>query len=168
MATARGRSSGRSCHSRTEAPPSEWITRSLHSRACASLGRGDPGDNQSAFDRGRGQPRPRSEGWRTRFGLLATGGDCYAYCALAAGFIHLVIETGLKPHDIVALAPIIEGAGGINNHLGGGKRLRRAAGSSRRAIGRSMIRPGACCSGDRLGRRKPIYRPWSSEPARFL
>jgi myo-inositol-1(or 4)-monophosphatase len=41
------------------------------------------------------------------------GGDCYAYCMLAAGHVDLVIETGLKPHDIVALIPIIEGAGGI-------------------------------------------------------
>jgi myo-inositol-1(or 4)-monophosphatase len=32
---------------------------------------------------------------------------------LAAGHVDLVIETGLKPHDIVALIPIIEGAGGI-------------------------------------------------------
>ena len=36
-----------------------------------------------------------------------------SFCALAAGFADLVIETGLKPHDIVALAPIIEGAGGV-------------------------------------------------------
>src|ERR1700730_10421728 len=41
------------------------------------------------------------------------GGDCYAYCMLAAGHVDLVIETGLKPHDIVALIPIIQGAGGI-------------------------------------------------------
>jgi myo-inositol-1(or 4)-monophosphatase len=45
--------------------------------------------------------------------LTRYGGDCYAYCALAAGFVDLVIETNLKPHDIVALAPIIEGAGGV-------------------------------------------------------
>ncbi|SRR5258707_8686342 len=40
------------------------------------------------------------------------GGDCYAYCMLAAGHIDLVIETGLKPHDVLALIPIIAGAGG--------------------------------------------------------
>ena len=45
--------------------------------------------------------------------LIRYGGDCYAYCALAAGFVDLVVETNLKPHDIVALAPIIEGAGGV-------------------------------------------------------
>ena len=32
---------------------------------------------------------------------------------LAAGHVDLVIEAGLKQHDIVALIPIIEGAGGI-------------------------------------------------------
>lgn len=41
------------------------------------------------------------------------GGDCYGYCLLAAGHIDLVIEAGLKPYDIVALIPIIEGAGGV-------------------------------------------------------
>ena len=45
--------------------------------------------------------------------LSRYGGDCYAYCMIAAGFVDLVVETGLKPHDIVALIPIIEGAGGI-------------------------------------------------------
>jgi myo-inositol-1(or 4)-monophosphatase len=32
---------------------------------------------------------------------------------LAAGLIDLVIETEIKPHDIVPLVPIIAGAGGI-------------------------------------------------------
>ena len=40
------------------------------------------------------------------------GGDCYTYCLLAAGLVDIVIETGLKPHDVVALIPIIERAGG--------------------------------------------------------
>jgi myo-inositol-1(or 4)-monophosphatase len=45
--------------------------------------------------------------------LSRYGGDCYAYCMLAAGHVDLVIETELKPYDIVALVPIITGAGGI-------------------------------------------------------
>jgi len=45
--------------------------------------------------------------------LSRYGGDCYAYCVLAAGHVDLVIETELKPHDVLALIPIIEGAGGI-------------------------------------------------------
>jgi myo-inositol-1(or 4)-monophosphatase len=45
--------------------------------------------------------------------LSRYGGDCYAYCMLAAGQIDLVIETEIKPHDIVPLIPIVVGAGGI-------------------------------------------------------
>jgi myo-inositol-1(or 4)-monophosphatase len=45
--------------------------------------------------------------------LSRYGGDCYAYCMLAAGQIDLIIETELKPHDVVALIPIIAGAGGV-------------------------------------------------------
>jgi myo-inositol-1(or 4)-monophosphatase len=45
--------------------------------------------------------------------LSRYGGDCYAYCVLAAGHVDLIIETELKPHDVLALIPIIEGSGGI-------------------------------------------------------
>jgi myo-inositol-1(or 4)-monophosphatase len=45
--------------------------------------------------------------------LSRYGGDCYAYCMLAAGQIDLVIETEIKAHDIVPLIPVIVGAGGI-------------------------------------------------------
>ena len=45
--------------------------------------------------------------------LSRYGGDCYAYAMLAAGHIDLVIETEIKPHDIVPLIPIIAGAGGV-------------------------------------------------------
>jgi myo-inositol-1(or 4)-monophosphatase len=52
--------------------------------------------------------------------LSRYGGDCYAYCMIAAGFVDLVIEAGLKQHDIVALIPIVEGAGGIVTDWNGG------------------------------------------------
>jgi myo-inositol-1(or 4)-monophosphatase len=52
--------------------------------------------------------------------LSRYGGDCYAYCMLAAGHVDLVIETELKPYDIVPLIPIIEGAGGIVTTWEGG------------------------------------------------
>ena len=45
--------------------------------------------------------------------LSRYGGDCYAYCMLAAGQIDLIIETEINPYDIVALIPIVTGAGGI-------------------------------------------------------
>jgi myo-inositol-1(or 4)-monophosphatase len=44
--------------------------------------------------------------------LARYGCDCYAYCMVAAGQADLVIEAGLQPYDIVALIPIVEGAGG--------------------------------------------------------
>jgi myo-inositol-1(or 4)-monophosphatase len=44
--------------------------------------------------------------------LSRYGGDCYAYCMLAAGHVDLVIETELKPYDVLPLVPIIAGAGG--------------------------------------------------------
>ena len=45
--------------------------------------------------------------------LSRYGGDCYAYCMLAAGHVDLVIETELKPYDVLPLMPIIVGAGGL-------------------------------------------------------
>jgi len=39
------------------------------------------------------------------------GGDCYNYAMLAAGYLDLVVESQLKPYDIVPLIPILEGAG---------------------------------------------------------
>ena len=45
--------------------------------------------------------------------LSRYGGDCYAYCMLAAGHLDLIIETELKPYDVAALIPIVNGAGGI-------------------------------------------------------
>ena len=44
----------------------------------------------------------------TRYGL-----DAYGYARLAAGTIDMVAETGLKSHDVAALIPVIEGAGGV-------------------------------------------------------
>src|SRR6476646_4320995 len=56
--------------------------------------------------------------------LARYGGDCYAYCMLAAGHVDLVIETGLQPHDVVALIPIIEGAGGVVTRWEGGSAVK--------------------------------------------
>jgi len=48
------------------------------------------------------------------------GGDCYAYGLLASGFMDLVVEAGLKPHDFCALVPVVEGAGGTITDWQGG------------------------------------------------
>jgi histidinol phosphatase-like enzyme (inositol monophosphatase family) len=52
--------------------------------------------------------------------LSRYGVDCYAYAMLASGQVELVVEVGLKPHDIVGLIPIIEGAGGLITNWTGG------------------------------------------------
>ena len=41
------------------------------------------------------------------------GGDCYNYALLASGHIDIVVEAGLKLHDLAALVPVVEGAGGL-------------------------------------------------------
>lgn len=46
--------------------------------------------------------------------------DAYAYALLATGELDLVIESGLKRHDVVALVPVIEGAGGVVTDWRGG------------------------------------------------
>lgn len=97
---------------RGDAPPTEWATRSIRTRACESLAQAtimttSPWLITDESDRELYRALEKD----TR--LIRYGGDCYAYCALAAGFVDLVVETNLKPHDIVALVPIIEGAGGV-------------------------------------------------------
>jgi len=52
--------------------------------------------------------------------LRRFGGDCYAYCMLAMGFVDLVVEASMGPYDIQALIPIVEGAGGIVTDWQGG------------------------------------------------
>lgn len=49
---------------------------------------------------------------RGRARMIRYGGDCYAYCMLAAGHIDAIVEPGLQSYDIVALIPIVERAGG--------------------------------------------------------
>jgi myo-inositol-1(or 4)-monophosphatase len=96
--------------------------RALHVRPCAAL------SEAMMFTT---SPTLMNGADRTAFGrvenavkLSRYGGDCYAYCMLAAGHVDLVIETGLKPHDIMALIPIIEGAGGFVTSWEGGSAVK--------------------------------------------
>jgi len=85
--------------------------RDLRTRGCASL------SDAVLFTT---SPLLMNSGDRGRFAkvekmvrLSRYGGDCYAYCMLAAGHVDLVIETELKPYDVLPLMPIIAGAGGV-------------------------------------------------------
>lgn len=49
------------------------------------------------------------------------GGDAYAYGLLALGQVDIVAESGLKAWDWVALAPVIEAAGGVVTDWAGRK-----------------------------------------------
>lgn len=52
--------------------------------------------------------------------MLRLGTDCYSYCLLAHGLVDVVLEASLKPFDIQALIPIVEGAGGTITDWQGG------------------------------------------------
>jgi histidinol phosphatase-like enzyme (inositol monophosphatase family) len=107
--------------------------RRLNVRACASLSEATLFTTSPLLM--SDEERGLFETVQAKARLSRYGGDCYAYCMIAAGFVDLVVETGLKPHDIVALIPIIEGAGGIITNwsgkaaTGGGRIL--AAGDKR-------------------------------------
>ncbi len=85
--------------------------RSLHVRTCANVSDAVMlTTSPQMFDDAE---RERFHRLEKKVRLPRFGGDCYAYCMLAAGHADLVVEAGLKPFDIVALIPIITGAGGI-------------------------------------------------------
>ncbi|MBA1202637.1 histidinol-phosphatase [Pseudomonas capeferrum] len=101
-------------------PQGAWsATALLKTRACADLATAtlmcttpdmfDTPARQKAFEKVAGQAR-----------LMRYGGDCYAYCMLASGFVDVIVEASLQPYDVQALIPIIEGAGGIITAWDGG------------------------------------------------
>ena len=92
--------------------------RKLMTRKCASLNEATLLTTHPALlAEGTLEPYRRVE---EKVRLSRYGGDCYMYCMLASGHIDLVIESGLNAYDIVALIPIIEGAGGMITSWDGG------------------------------------------------
>ena len=58
----------------------------------------------------------------TRAGRLARFSlDAYAYGLLAIGELDIILEAGLQRHDYSALAPVVEGAGGVITNWSGEK-----------------------------------------------
>lgn len=70
-----------------------------------------------------GDEEQRFEKVRSKVRLTRFGGDCYGYAMVAMGLVDVVIEASLKPFDIAALIPIIEGAGGVVTSWDGGPAL---------------------------------------------
>lgn len=62
---------------------------------------------------------------RGRSRIVRYGHDGYAYARLAAGSLDLVVEAGLKPYDLMALIPVVRGAGGMIGNWQGGLDLSR-------------------------------------------
>ena len=96
------------------APSGSWLIKPerrdrLRSRACKVLAKAVLASTHPDMFSGERATAFRSLSERcllTRF-----GGDCYNYAMLAAGHLDLVVESQLKPYDIVPLVPILEGAG---------------------------------------------------------
>ncbi len=103
-------------HLITETGRSVLRTSGCRSLAEARLSTTDP-YLFTASERG-GFERVRERVRLTRYGL-----DGYAYARLAAGGLDLVIESGLAPHDMNALLPVVTAAGGVVSNWFGGEDL---------------------------------------------
>lgn len=89
----------------------DGLVSQLRTRNCAQIEDGILSTTQPELF----TPGHEAEGFarlKARARMTRYGGDCYAYCMLAAGYIDLIVESGLKPFDVIALIPIIERAGG--------------------------------------------------------
>ena len=71
------------------------------------------------FDRASGE-LAAFERVAARARLVRFGTDCYAYAQLAAGHVDAVVESDMKPWDILALVPLVRGAGGRVSDWRGG------------------------------------------------
>jgi myo-inositol-1(or 4)-monophosphatase len=116
---------GRGAHWTGHNGGGEKVTRKLRVRSCVGLERATLMTTSPKLI--PSELRPRYEALEDKVRLTRYGGDCYAYCMLAAGHVDLVVEAGLNVYDIVALIPIIEGAGGIITSWDGGDPSRGGA-----------------------------------------
>ncbi len=82
----------------------------VRTRACASLDKATLYCSSPLMFK---ENFPAFERVRTQAKLPMYGGDCYAYGLVASGFADLDIEAGLGIYDYVAVAPVIQGAGGV-------------------------------------------------------
>lgn len=85
---------------------------------------------------------------RSRVRLTRYGMDAYAYALLACGGVDLVVESGLKPFDVQALIPVVEGAGGLltdwrGNPAHGGGQVVAAATAELHAAALDILRSAA-------------------------
>jgi myo-inositol-1(or 4)-monophosphatase len=66
------------------------------------------------------QDLPKFENLIRKVKLYRQWGDCYGYYLVASGFAQIMIDPIMSVWDIMALVPIIKGAGGIITDYHGG------------------------------------------------
>lgn len=93
-----------------EGRPTLFNGREARTSACRTLG--DAVVYTTTAETFNSEERPRFEALGARAALRRYGGDCYLYGMLASGSCQLVVEVQLKPHDFMAVVPVVEGAGG--------------------------------------------------------
>jgi inositol-phosphate phosphatase / L-galactose 1-phosphate phosphatase / histidinol-phosphatase len=93
-----------------EGRPTLFNGRAVHTRDCGGIGQAVV--YTTTAETFNPSERQRFEALSGRAALRRYGGDCYLYGMLASGHCDLVIEVQLKPHDYMAVVPVVQGAGG--------------------------------------------------------
>jgi len=91
--------------------PTTFNGEALRSRECADLGQAWLYSTSPQMF--TGTHFPRFEALRHATRRTVYGAECQAYGLLANGWVDVVCEDTMGPYDYVALAPIVEGAGGV-------------------------------------------------------
>lgn len=87
-----------------------WNGEPVATRACTRLA--DAWINTTTPEMFHGPQAAAFERVRAASAGCNYGGDCYGYGLVASGFVDLTIEASMQPYDIMALVPVVEGAGG--------------------------------------------------------
>ena len=90
----------------------------VRTRACPDLGAAAL--FTTAPERYQGGEAAAFERLRNAVSMTQYSADCYAAGLVATGCADLVIESGLKVYDYLALVPVVLGAGGAITEWGGG------------------------------------------------
>ncbi len=93
--------------------------RTLATRSCPTLGEALAGTTTPEMFRTERQVAGFGRILQLARGMRY-GTDCYLYAMLAMGLADLAIEADLKPYDVQALIPVVEGAGGVITDWDGG------------------------------------------------
>ncbi len=67
----------------------------------------------SGIDYYRADEWPRYDALSRRAALRRFGGECSQWAFLASGYLDVVSDGDMHPHDFLALVPVIQGAGGV-------------------------------------------------------